>query len=98
MIIPTKPIDGLDGDYIFRKKNIIQKLSRKNKTDIYCTGIQVLNPNKIYKKIKKTDDFNILWKRLIKINQLYVSDITPKKWFTVDNLNNYKNLNKKKPL
>jgi len=98
MIIPTKPIEGLDGDYIFRKKNIIQKLSRKNKTDIYCTGIQVLNPNKIYKKIKKTDDFNILWKRLIKINQLYVSDITPKKWFTVDNLNNYKNLNKKKPL
>ena len=98
MIIPTKPIKGLDGDYIFRKKNIIQKLSRKNKTDIYCTGIQVLNPNKIYKKIKKTDDFNILWKRLIKINQLYVSDITPKKWFTVDNLNNYKNLNKKKPL
>ena len=98
MIIPTKPIGGLDGDYIFRKKNIIQKLSRKNKTDIYCTGIQVLNPNKIYKKIKKTDDFNILWKRLIKINQLYVSDITPKKWFTVDNLNNYKNLNKKKPL
>ena len=94
MIIPTKPIKGLDGDYIFRKKNIIQKLSRKNKTDIYCTGIQVLNPNKIYKKIKKTDDFNILWKRLIKINQLYVSDIMPKKWFTVDNLDNYKNLNK----
>ena len=98
MIIPTKPVKGLDGDYIFRKKNIIQKLSRKNKTDIYCTGIQVLNPNKIYKKIKKTDDFNILWKKLIKINQLYVSYITPKKWFTVDNLNNYKNLNKKKPL
>ena len=98
MIIPTKPVKGLDGDYIFRKKNIIQKLSRKNKTDIYCTGIQVLNPNKIYKKIKKTDDFNILWKRLIKINQLYVSDIMPKKWFTVDNLDNYKNLNKKKPL
>ncbi len=94
MIIPTKPIKGLDGDYIFRKKNIIQKLSRKNKTDIYCTGIQVLNPNKIYKKIKKTDDFNILWKRLIKIKQLYVSDTMPKKWFTVDNLDNYKNLNK----
>ena len=94
MIIPTKPVKGLDGDYIFRKKNIIQKLSRKNKTDIYCTGIQVLNPNKIYKKIKKTDDFNILWKRLIKINQLYVSDTMPKKWFTVDNLDNYKNLNK----
>ena len=94
MIIPTKPIKGLAGDYIFRKKNVIQSLSRKVKTDIYCTGIQVLNPKKINNKIKSTDDFNILWKRLIKIKQLYVSDIVPKKWYTVDNVDNYKQLKK----
>ena len=94
MIIPTKPIKGLAGDYIFRKKNIIQGLSRKVKTDIYCTGIQVLNPKKINDKINSTDDFNILWKRLIKIKQLYVSDVMPKKWYTVDNVNNYKKLKK----
>ena len=94
MIIPTKPIKGLAGDYIFRKKNIIQRLSRKVKSDIYCTGIQVLNPKKINDKIKSTDDFNILWKRLIKIKQLYVSDVTPKKWYTVDNVDNYKKLKK----
>ena len=94
MIIPTKPIKGLAGDYIFRKKNIIQELSRKVKSDIYCTGIQVLNPKKINDKIKSTDDFNILWKRLIKIKQLYVSDVMPKKWYTVDNVDNYKNLKK----
>ena len=83
------------GDFIFRKNNIVQKLSRKIKSDIYCTGIQVLNPKKINKKIKKTEDFNILWKRLIKIKQLYVSDVRPKKWYTVDNLENYKNLIKR---
>lgn len=94
MIIPTKPIKGLAGDYIFRKKNIIQGLSRKVKSDIYCTGIQVLNPKKINNKIKSTDDFNILWKRLIKIKQLYVSDVMPKKWYTVDNVDNYKKLKK----
>lgn len=94
MIIPTKPIYGLDGDYIFRKKNIIKELSRKKKSDIYCTGIQVLNPKNINKAIKKTDDFNILWKRLIKIKQLYVSNILPEKWFTVDSNENYKELNK----
>ena len=94
MIIPTKPIKGLAGDYIFRKKNIIQGLSRKVKSDIYCTGIQVLNPKKINDKIKSTDDFNILWKRLIKIKQLYVSDVVPKKWYTVDNVDNYKKLKK----
>ena len=94
MIIPTKPIKGLAGDYIFRKKNIIQGLSRKVKSDIYCTGIQILNPKKINDKIKSTDDFNILWKRLIKIKQLYVSDVMPKKWYTVDNVDNYKKLKK----
>ena len=94
MIIPTRPVKGLAGDYIFRKRNIIQKLSRKVKSDIYCTGIQVLNPKKINDKIKSTDDFNILWKRLIKIKQLYVSDIVPKKWYTVDNVDNYKQLKK----
>ena len=94
MIIHTKPIKGLTGDYIFRKKNIIQGLSRKVTSDIYCTGIQVLNPKKINDKIKSTDDFNILWKRLIKIKQLYVSDVMPKKWYTVDNVDNYKKLKK----
>ena len=47
---------------------------------------------KINQKIKPTDDFNILWKRLMKIKQLYVSDIEPKKWYTVDNIENYNNL------
>ena len=41
-----------------------------------------------------TGDFNILWKRLIKIKQLYVSDVMPKKWYTVDNVDNYKKLKK----
>ena len=94
MIIPTKPIYGLDGDYIFRNKNIVYKLSRKQKSDIYCTGIQVLNLKKINKLIKRTSDFNILWKRLIKIKQLYVSNILPEKWFTVDNNENYIKLKK----
>ena len=53
--IPTKPIKGLAGDFIFKKKNIVKKLSRTQKSDIYCTGIQILNPKKINDKIKPTD-------------------------------------------
>ena len=49
---------------------------------------------KINDKVKPTDDFNILWKKLIKIRQLYVSDVMPKKWYTVDNLDNLKKLKK----
>ena len=95
MIIPTHPVEGLAGDYIFRKKNLVTSLSRKKPSDIYCTGIQVLNPRKINKVIKPTTNFNILWKKLILKKQLYVSDIRPKRWFTVDNIENYKNLKKK---
>ena len=96
MVIPTKPVKDLSGDFIFRNnKNIVSKLSRNKESDIYCTGIQVLNPKKINDKVKNTDDFNILWKRLIRKKQLYVSDIRPKRWFTVDNIENYKNLKKK---
>lgn len=94
MLIPTKPVPNLTGDYIFSKKNVVLSLSRKKSSKIYCTGIQVINPKKINEKIKPTDDFNVLWKRLIGIKQLYVSDIMPKKWFTVDNLKNYKDLKK----
>ena len=98
MIIATKPVAGLEGDYIFRdKNNFIRKLSRSEKTDIYCTGIQVLDIKNIIKKIKKTDNFNILWKELIKIKQLRVSNIIPEKWFTVDNFENYKRLKKTLP-
>ena len=94
MLIPTKPVKGLKGDYIFRKKNLISNLSRAKKSEIYCTGIQVLNPKRINKKITPTEDFNILWKKLIKIRQLYVSDVMPRKWYTVDDVENYKNLKK----
>ncbi len=94
MLIPTKPVKGLKGDYIFRKKNLISNLSRAKKSEIYCTGIQVLNPKRINKKITPTEDFNILWKKLIKIKQLYVSDVMPRKWYTVDDVKNYKNLKK----
>ena len=85
-LIPVKPIKKLDGDYIHRKKNIVKKLSRKNKSDIYCSGIQIINPYQINKLVNKTKDFNVLWNKLIKKNKLYVSDIIPKQWFTIDKI------------
>ena len=72
----------------------------KKKSDIYSTGIQVLDLKNINRTIKKTNDFNILWKKLIEVKQLYVSNILPEKWFTVDDVKSYKILKrlKKKPL
>ena len=36
MVVPVKPMDGLEGDYIFHKSNFIYKLDRNKKSDIYC--------------------------------------------------------------
>ena len=74
-LVPVKPVKNLEGDYIHRKRNIVTKLSRKDKSDIYCSGIQILNPYKINKTVKKTEDFNTLWKRLIIKKKLLVSEI-----------------------
>jgi NDP-sugar pyrophosphorylase family protein len=85
-LIPVNPVKKLEGDYIHRKKNIVIKLSRKVKSDIYCSGIQIVNPYKINKIVKKTEDFNKVWKKLILEKKLFVSDVVPKQWFTIDNI------------
>ena len=94
-LVPVKPVKNLEGDFIHRKRNIVTKLSRKDKSDIYCSGIQILNPYKINKTVKKTEDFNILWKRLIRKKKLFVSDIIPDHWFTIDNIEQWRMYNKK---
>tara|TARA_B100001109_G_C18803523_1_gene446071 strand:- start:144 stop:794 length:651 start_codon:yes stop_codon:yes gene_type:complete len=95
MVVPVKPIEGLEGDYIFEVNNIIRKLNRKDKSDKYCSGIQVLNPSKINQITQKVDDFYELWTQLMAQNQLYCSNIFPKKWFTVDTIKQLEEVNKK---
>lgn len=94
MLIPVNPIKDLDGDYIFHKNNIVHNLSRNKISNIYCSGIQILNPFIINKIVKPCEDFNLLWKNLIKKKELLVSDQMPKKWFTVDNIKQFKRLKK----
>ena len=85
-LVPVKPVKDLEGDYIHKKNFVVTKLSRKSKSDIYCSGIQIINPYKINRIIKNADDFNQVWKKLIFKKKLIVSDVLPKKWFTIDNL------------
>ncbi len=96
MLIPVKPVAGLEGDYIHHLENQVLFLSRKDAAPTYCSGIQILNPAKINLIIKKTDDFNELWQELILKKQLYCSDSYPKNWFTVDTVAQLEELNKMK--
>jgi NDP-sugar pyrophosphorylase family protein len=86
MVVPVKPIEGLEGDFISHKNNVITKLSRTEPTDIYCSGIQVLNPAKINRLIKPADNFYQVWGQLMEISELYCSHTYPSKWFAVDTM------------
>ncbi len=86
MIIPVKPIKGLEGDFISHNNHTVTSLSREVETNIYCSGIQVLNPVKLRKITNQTEDFNLVWKQLIAQNELKCSRIYPDNWFAIDTL------------
>ena len=43
-------------------------------------------PRLINKIVNKTEDFKFVWKKLISKKKLIVSDVKPKKWFTIDSV------------
>ena len=84
MLVPVKPVAGLEGDFIFQNDNIVSRVDRHSISDRYCSGIQVLNPSKIRSLTNAVDDFYGVWSQLIAERQLHSSAIYPKSWFAVD--------------
>lgn len=94
MVIPVKPIEGLDGDFIFHDNQRITELSRSKPSEMYCSGIQILNPKKINELTQPADNFYNVWMQLIELKQLYCSNIYPKQWYAVDTVNQLEAINK----
>ena len=86
MVVPVKPMPGLEGDYIVHEKNVVKKLSRTDVTEMYCSGIQIIHPKKVTALIKSADNFYQLWNALIEQGNLYCSDLYPSKWYAVDTI------------
>jgi NDP-sugar pyrophosphorylase family protein len=86
LLLPVAPVSGLDGDYIFHEGSVVTELSRTKTADIYCSGIQVLNPKRVRDLTSGTGDFSTVWSELIAQRKLYVSSVWPDKWFSVDTL------------
>ena len=90
MIVPVHTKEGFEGDYIHKKDGLIVKLSRKEKTDIYGSGCQILNPKKIIELTKPADDFLEVWSELIEKKQLYCSFSEAKNWYSFDSVEQLK--------
>lgn len=86
MIVPVRPINGVDGDYIHHNNGVIFSISRNESSDIYCSGIQVLNPQRVNSYINTSEDFKQVWSVLIAQKELKTCDIYPNHWFSVDTL------------
>lgn len=96
ILLIVKPNKNFKGDYIILKNKKIDEISRKKKTKLFASGIQIINPYKINKivKSKKIDNFNKLWSFLIKKNKIGYTKIYKKKWSsfdTVDQIKKYQN-------
>lgn len=90
MLVPTINHVGYKGDYIYSKGFKVQKLDRKNRTENFCTGIQVLNPKKINLALAGRQgvefDFRFLWQHMMSMGMLYHSRPYPYYWHTINNV------------
>ena len=86
MVVPVKPVQGLEGDFIHHDNQVVKYISRKEVAESYCSGIQVLNPRNINEITSPVEDFRKVWSQLIEKKQLTCSKIYPKNWFTIDTL------------
>lgn len=93
MLVPVKPVKGLEGDYIFHENHLVTELNRNKTSEIYCSGIQILNPAKINRLTAEGEDFYSVWEQLIEQKELKSSSVYPKKWFAVDTIAQLTELN-----
>jgi len=90
MIVGVNPTDGIDGDFVeYDITNNITSLSREKVTDRYCSGLQIINPYRVNNITKKCDNFYDVWKQLMEISHLKISNVTPNSWACYDD---YKNI------
>jgi NDP-sugar pyrophosphorylase family protein len=94
MLVPVRPVPGLEGDFVFHREHLVTEISRQKQTDIYCSGIQVLNPARLNEVTNEGNSFYDVWRQLIASEQLFVSSVYPNKWFAVDTIEQLTNLNK----
>lgn len=93
LLVPVRPVPSLEGDYIFHDRGIVTEVNRTKVADIYCSGIQILNPHRLNALTAEGADFYSVWNQLIAQRALRVSSVYPKAWIAVDTVEHLINLN-----
>ena len=93
MLVPVRPVEGLEGDYIWHEGGIVSEVSRTKVTDVYCSGIQILNPQLVNRLTDFQGDFYTVWSQLIAQRALAMSSVYPKRWIAIDTVEQLNRLN-----
>jgi len=83
-IVPVKT--DLDADNILLEGDRIVSISRETKSNLYASGIQILNPKRINESISGYTNFYDVWKALIEKEMLYCTKYMPTEWKIFDRL------------
>lgn len=86
MLVPVRPVPGLEGDYIFLDGDVVTRIDRHTPSDRYCSGIQVVNPAQVCALTRVHDDFYAVWLDLMQRALLLSSSIYGSRWFSVDTM------------
>lgn len=86
LLVPVRPVPGIAGDYITHEDGVVTRMSREHPTDLYASGIQVLNPARVHALCPGADAFHDVWRALIAHRALRLSRLMPRAWHSVDTL------------
>ncbi|MBN4059054.1 NTP transferase domain-containing protein [Endomicrobium sp. AH-315-J14] len=84
MLVPVTPVDGLEGDFIRHEDQLVTDIDRDKPSDIYCSGIQVINPARVNQLTEDQGGFYTVWNQLMAQQEVKVSRVYPKEWISVD--------------
>ena len=93
MLVPVRPVEGLEGDYIWHEGGVVTEVSRAKVNDVYCSGIQILNPGVVNRLTTFQGDFYTVWSQLIARRALMMSSVYPKRWIAIDTVDQLNRLN-----
>ncbi len=86
MLVPVRPVPGLEGDFVHHENGVVSKVDRFDSAELYCSGIQVINPRAVCRETTEGRDFYDVWNQLNAKQQLKVGQHIPNRWFAVDTL------------
>ena len=93
LIVPVKVKSGVDGDCVVCENKKVISIGRHIASDIYCSGVQIINPFKINLKTTQSDNFSDLWNQLIKNGDIFCSENYPRTWSSIDTVEQLQCLN-----